>query len=145
MDDTPNTNVLRTRTLAERLFDRDSLLESGLSANECKELYYDMRRFFERSFERSRNVDDVKKDLKTYFSCGNHNRGDPVVTSKSVVIRTGLLLGCILVRDLEGSERAGDPFPSPEIVRMYPHGYRYMVLDMFFSKQFNNDRQARER
>jgi len=139
MDDTPNTNVSRARSLAERLFDRDSLLQTGLSANECQELYYDMRRFFERY----RNSKDVKKDLRKYSICGAPRRNDPVVADKRTLIRSGLLIGCVLVRESEGLERAGVPFPSRENVRMYPRVYRYTGLDMLLSKQFNNDRVAR--
>lgn len=136
-----NTATSAARTLAERLFDRVSSINSVLSAGDCRELYRDMRSFYDRVA----SVGDAKKALREYSKCGHSVRTNPFLNDTRALVRTGMLIGCVLIREEEGLETAGKPFPPRDNVQMYPEGYKYTVLDMFLSKQFNNDRTARMR
>lgn len=133
-------------TLAKAIFSRPDLLTNpnGLTQEDCKDLYLDMRRFYDARITDDSDESNQKSILKMYMPSGSNDDSRSSVTERRIIMRTSLLIGCVLVRELDDEIR-GDSFPSRDNKSKYPENYRYRVLDMYLSKQFNNDRAKRTR
>ena len=102
----------------------------GFTREECMALYHDVRRYFDEFCHSIQNEGDQWNKLKEYMRFGTTGNRNNRITERRIIIRTSILIGCVLVRE---SEMDGDAFPS-RYKRSYPPNYGYTVLDMYISK-----------
>ena len=128
-----------TQTRANQFYQMETLVKDGLTSAQCRDLYLDLRRFY-REKATAGSKEEARKILTEYAQCDVIQSKADGPTCKRIMIRTGIVIGCVLVHDVEGHKEV---FPSRENESRYPEGYEYTYLDMAISKSWNNDAPSR--